>query len=176
MKKQFALFALVVALLGLGYISYKRSTISLQSGIKTDFDSLFSMKKVHIVQQKEGAKLWELSAERSRDIFSTKDTLFENVSAVVYGQNVIDISATKGSISKGGGDISLSGRVVVSIKKDKITLTTEVARYRDETISIVGPFTITSPRWSFSGKQLTYNTQSEIVEVANGVDATFNDF
>jgi LPS export ABC transporter protein LptC len=137
---------------------------------KTGID--VSIKKLHLVEEENGAKQWELNADKAEVINSKGITRLTTIHLNLFqkkGKDIL-ISADSGIIKNDHKFVDLTGNVEV-INHGEYTLKTENLKWFSEkkTIQIDSDVEINGKDININGKGMTVNMDNKTAEVYGGV-------
>lgn len=99
------------------------------SVVGTDAD--LKMDRVHVVQNKQGKKSWELWADTAK-VYRKKDsTQMENIHLRFYSKNgkIMDVTADQGQMENESRNIQLRGNVLIK-SQDGVSMQTEALQFQ----------------------------------------------
>lgn len=137
---------------------------------KTGID--VSIKNLHLIEEKNGTKQWELNADIAEVINSKGITKLKEIQINLFQKNGEDIliSADNGIIQNNNKNIELKGNVEV-INHEGYTLKTENLKWFSEkkTIRIDSDVEISGTDINITGKEMAVDVENEIAEIYGNV-------
>lgn len=117
----------------LGFFILRPSNVAISVGsisvVGTDAD--MKIDRVHIVQNKQGIKSWEMWADTAKVYRKKNYTKMENVHLRFFPKNgkIMDVTADSGLMENGSRNMDLQGNVLIK-SQDGFSLKTESLRFR----------------------------------------------
>lgn len=131
---RWVIIAVLVAVSGtIGFYIFWSSDVGISVGsisvIGTDAD--LKMDRVHIVQNKQGIKSWEMWADTAKVYRKKNYTKMENIHLRFYPENgkIMDVTADKGLMENESRNMRLRGNVLIKTQ-DGISMRTEALQFR----------------------------------------------
>ncbi len=127
------LAVLVVVSGTIGYFIIWPSGVGMSVGsitvIGTDAD--LKMDRVHIVQNKQGTKAWEMWADTAKVYRKKNYTKMENIHLRFYPKNgkIMDVTADRGRMENESRNMHLQGNVLIK-SQDGVSMRTESLKFR----------------------------------------------
>lgn len=137
---------------------------------KTGID--VSIKNLHLIEEKNGAKQWELNADTAEVINSKGITRLKKIQMTLFQKNGDDllVSADTGIVKNNNKNIELKGNIEV-LNHEGYTLKTENLKWLSEqkTIQFDDEIEISGQDLNVTGKEMTVDVKNDIIEIYGGV-------
>lgn len=145
-----------------------------QSLTKTGID--ISISKLHLIEEVEGKKQWELNADKAEVINSKGITRIKNIQMSIFqkSKSNFSISADTGIIQNDTKDIELKGNIKVSNEQGYL-LKTNNLKWAPELklIQTDDEVKINGKDLAITGKGMKVNIDTEIMEIFGGVKVVY---
>ncbi len=145
-----------------------------QSLTKTGID--ISITKLHLIEEEEGKKQWELNAEKAEVINSKGITRMKNIQMSIFqkSEDNFSISADTGIIQNDTKDIELDGNIKVSNKQGYLLKTNNLKwASKLKVIQTNDEIKINGKDLAITGKGMKVNIDTEIMEIFGGVKVVY---
>ena len=130
------------------------------------------LKKIRLVEDKQGQKTWELEAESVHQYQEQNIMVLEDVKVTFYAKEgrIIYLTGKQGKVYQDSKNVDLSGDVVLT-SSDGYRLKTQSASYRhsEKIVSTADPVEIDGEQIRLTGKGMLVNVEAKTFKILSQV-------